>query len=96
MCPLEQARIIGQKRPLLPKLVWSVRVRQEMADNKRDLALFNMAVDRRLRSCDLLGLNVKDVYAAGRVNKRASVTQSKMRKPLRFEITETERLSVAR
>jgi site-specific recombinase XerC len=89
-------RIIGQKRPLLPKHVWAIRVRLEMADNKRDLALFNMAVDSKLRGCDLVCLKVNDVYAAGRVKERASVTQSKTRKPVRFEITETTRLSVER
>ena len=57
---------IGQKRPLLPKHVWSIRVRLEMADNRRDLALFNMAVDSKLRRCDLVCLKVRDVFTAGR------------------------------
>lgn len=94
--PWNKGRIVGQKRPLLPKHVWSIRVRLEMADNKRDLALFNMAIDCKLRGCDLVSLRVNDVYAAGRVKERASVTQSKTRKPVRFEITETTRLSVER
>ena len=55
-----KGRIIGQKRPLLPKHVWSIRVRLEMADNKRDLALFNMAIDSKLRGCDLVCLKVRD------------------------------------
>ena len=55
-----KGRIIGQKRPLLPKHVWSIRVRLEMADNRRDLALFNMAVDSKLRGCDLVCLKVRD------------------------------------
>ena len=94
--PWNKGRIIGQKRPLLPKHVWSIRVRLEMADNKRDLALFNLAVDSKLRGCDLVCLKVNDVYAAGRVKERASVTQSKTHKPVRFEITETTRLSLER
>ena len=53
-----RGRIIGQKRPLLPKQVWSIRVRLEMADNRRDLALFNMANDSKLRGCDLVRLRV--------------------------------------
>lgn len=81
--PWNKGRIVGQKRPLLPKHVWSIRVRLEMADNKRDLALFNMAIDCKLRGCDLVCLKVNDVYAAGRVKERASVTQSKTRKPVR-------------
>ncbi|SFY45787.1 Phage integrase family protein [Paracoccus pantotrophus] len=91
-----KGRIIGQKRPLLPKHVWSIRVRLEMADNRRDLALFNMAVDSKLRGCDLVCLKVRDVFAAGRVKERASVTQSKTGKPVRFEITETTRQSLER
>lgn len=65
--PLGKGRIVGQKRPLLPKHVWSIRVRLELADNNCDLALFNMAVDSKLRGCDLVRLRVNDVYAAGRV-----------------------------
>jgi site-specific recombinase XerC len=89
-----KGRIVGQKRPLAPKHVWSIRVRLEMADNKRDLALFNTAIDSKLRGCDLVGLKVRDVFAAGHVKDRASVTQSKTGKPVRFEITETTRHSL--
>lgn len=94
--PWNKGRIIGQKRPLLPRHVWSIRVRLEMAGNARDLALFNMAVDSKLRGCDLVGLRVRDVFVAGRVKERASVIQSKTRKPVRFEITETTQLSLER
>lgn len=89
-----KGRIIGQKRPLLPRHVWSIRVRLKMAGNPRDLALFNMAVDSKLRGCDLVALSVRDVFAAGRVKERASMIQSKTGKPVRFEITEMTRLSV--
>ena len=65
-----------------------------MGGNARALALFNMAVDSKLRGCDLLGLRGRDVFAAGRVKDRASLIQSKTGKPVRFEITETTRLSV--
>ena len=94
--PSNKGRIVGRKRPLLPKHVWSIRVRLEMADNKRDLVLFKMAIDCKLCGCDLVCLKVNGVYAAGRVTERASVTQSKTRKPVRFEITETTRMSVER
>ena len=94
--PWNKGRIVGQKRALLPKHVWSIRVRLEMADNKRDLALFNMAIDSKLRGCDLVCLRVNEVFAAGRAKERASVTQSKTRKPVRFEITETTRASLER
>lgn len=91
-----KGRIVGQNRPLAPKHVWSIRVRLEMADNKRDLALFNTAIDSKLRGCDLVRLKVRDVFAAGHVKDRASVTQSKTGKPVRFEITETTRQSLER
>jgi site-specific recombinase XerC len=89
-----KGRIIGQKRPLLPRHVWSIRVRLEMAGNARDLALFNMAVDSKLRGCDLVSIRVTDVFAAGHAKERASIVQSKTGKPVRFEITETTRLSI--
>ncbi len=90
----DKGRIIGQKRPLLPRYVWSIRVRLEMADNSRDLALFNMAVDSKLHGCDLVCLRVRDVFAAGSVRERASMIQSKAGKPVRFETSETARLFV--
>jgi site-specific recombinase XerC len=65
-----------------------------MAGNTRDLALFNMAVDSKLRGCDLVALRVRDVFAAGHVKERASMVQSKTGKPVRFEITETTRQSL--
>lgn len=91
-----KGRIIGQKRPLLPRHVWSIRVRLEMAGNTRDLALFNMAVDSKLRGCDLVGLRVRDVFAARCVKERTSMIQSKTGKPVRFEITETTWVSLER
>lgn len=92
--PWNKGRIVGQKCPLLPRHVWSIRVRLEMAGNACDLALFNMALDSKLRGCDHVGLRVRDVYAAWRVKERASIIQSKTGKPVRFEITETTRLSL--
>ena len=89
-----KGRIVGQKRPLLPKHVWAIRVRLELAENTRDLALFNMAVDSKLRGCDLVCLRVTDVYVSGRVKERTSVLQSKTNKPVQFEITEGTRKSL--
>ena len=89
-----KGRIVGQKRPLLPKHVWAIRVRLELAGRTRDLALFNLAIDSKLRGCDLVTLRVADVYAAGLVKERASVIQSKTRQPVRFEITEGTRKSL--
>lgn len=69
----EKGRIIGRKRPLLPRHVWSIRARVEMAGNARDFELFNMAVDSKLRGCDLVAIGVRDVYIAGRVKERTSI-----------------------
>lgn len=91
-----KGRIVGQKRPLLPKHVWAIRVRLEIAENIRDLALFNMAVDSKLRGCDLVRMKVTDVYSTGQMKERASVLQSKTKKPVRFEITEGTRKSITR
>lgn len=84
-------RILGQKRPLLPKHVWAIRDRLELAGAVRDLALFNMAVDSKLRGCDLVRLKVADVFAAGAAKERTSILQSKSKSPVRFEITEGTR-----
>lgn len=90
-----KGRIIGQKRPLMPKHVWAIRVRLEIAKRIRDLALFNLTIDSKLRGCDLVRLKVADIYAAGQIKERTSITQSKTRQPLRFGITEGTRKSLS-
>lgn len=87
-------RIIGQKRPLLPKHVWAIRVRLEIANATRDLALFNTAIDSKLRGCDLVTLKVSDVLAAGVIKERVSILQSKTQTPVRFELTDGTRKSL--
>ncbi|UWQ32384.1 tyrosine-type recombinase/integrase [Leisingera sp. M527] len=74
----------------------TIRVRLEIAGNHRDLALFNLAIDSKLRGCDLVKLKVADVYASGQVKERASIVQSKTQQPVRFEITEGTRKSLSR
>ena len=69
--------ILGQKRALLPKHVWAIRARLELASKVRDLALFNLAIDSKLRGCDLVSLKVGDVFVNGRVKERATIVQSK-------------------
>ncbi|WP_299869716.1 tyrosine-type recombinase/integrase [uncultured Hoeflea sp.] len=81
-------RIIGQKRPLLPRHVWAIRVRLELANCIRDLALFNLAIDSKLRGCDLVKLKVAYVFSSGAMRERTSILQSKTKTPVRFEITE--------
>lgn len=89
-----KGRIVGQKRPLRPQQVWAIRTRLEIADNLRDLALFNLAIDSKLRGCDLVSLKVPDVFSSGQVKERTSIIQNKTQKPIKFEITETARNSL--
>jgi len=75
--PWNKGRLIGQKRPLRPREVWAIRVRLQLEKRKRDLALFNLAIDSKLRGCDLVRLRVSDVCIGGRVQDRATIIQRK-------------------
>src|SRR5215468_10176924 len=92
--PWSKGRLIGQKRPLKPKDVWTIRVRLQLEERRRDLALFNLAIDSKLRGCDLVRLRLDDVSAGGRVRDRATVIQQKTGRPVQFEITEQTRAAV--
>lgn len=70
--PWNKGRLVGQKRPLAPKHVWSIRVRLEVADDRRGLALFNLAIDSKLRACDLVTLKVKDIFVGRQARRRAA------------------------
>lgn len=94
--PWNKSLIIGQKRPLLPRQVWSIRVRLEMSASARDLALFNLAIDSKLRASDLVRLKVADICSGALVRDRGVVTQRKTGRPVQFEITEVKRQSVER
>jgi hypothetical protein len=93
--PWNKGRLIGQKRPLKPKDVWTVGVSLQLEGQRRDLAMFNLAIDSKLRGCDLVRLRVDDVFAAGRVRDRATVIQKKTGRPVQFEITEQTRSAIA-
>src|SRR5438094_5894905 len=86
--PWNKGRLIGQKRPLKPKDVWSIRVRLQVERRARNLALFNLAIDSKLRGCDLVRLQIDDVSVGGRVRDRATIVQKKPRRPVQLEITE--------
>ena len=92
--PWNKGRLIGQKRPLKPKDVWAIRVRLQLEDRKCDLALFNLAIDSKLRGCDLVSPKVEDVCNSGRPRERATVIQQKTGRPIQFEITEQTRSSI--
>ena len=92
--PWNKGRLIGQKRPLKPKEVWAMRVRLQLEERRRDLALFDLALDSKLRGCDLVRLQVNDVCVGGRVRDRATVIQRKTGRPVQFEITEQTRAAI--
>ena len=91
-----KGRTVGQKRPLMPKHVRAIWVWLGLAENHRDLALFNLAIDSKPRGCDLVKMKMLDVMASGQIKERASVLQSKTQKPVRFETCECTRASLAR
>ena len=94
--PWNRGKLIGPKPPLKAKEIWSIRVRLQVAHRIRDLALFNLALDSKLRACDLVALRVDDVALNGRVRSRATVIQRKTGRPVQFEITEQTREAVGR
>lgn len=88
--------LTGSKLALRPMHVWGIRVRLQVAPSPRDLALFDLALDSKLRGCDLVALRQEDVIAGGNVKRRATITQRKTGRPVQFEITEQARQSIGR
>ena len=89
--PWNRGKLLGQKPPLKLKEVWANRIRLQLDHRARELALFNLAIDSKLRGCDLVGLRVHDVFQGSRVAPRAIVMQTKTQRPVQFEITEQTR-----
>ena len=87
-------KLTGQKPALKMKEVWSIRARLELRRRVRDLALFNLAIDSKLRGCDLVRLRVEDVWAGGEAKTRGIIVQKKTGRPVQFEITEQTRIAV--
>src|SRR6516165_9260217 len=92
--PWNKGKLIGAKPPLLPKHVWSIRTKLYIERRIRDLALFNLAIDSKLRGCDVVALKVEDVAPNGYAIARATVRQKKTGRPVRFELTEQARQAV--
>ena len=88
-------KLTGQKPALKMKEVWAIRIRLQLARRIRELALFNMAIDSKLRACDLVKLRVSDVAVAAEVKSRATIVQKKTGRPVQFEITEQTRGSIS-
>src|SRR6202165_1906178 len=86
-----KGKLIGAKPPLRPKHVWSLRTKRQIEGRTRDLAMFNLAIDSKLRGCDVVALKVEDVAPNGYSVDRATVRQKKTGRPVRFELTEQTR-----
>ena len=92
--PTGRRKLVGQKPPLKLKEIWAIRIRLQLSGRLRDLALFNLAIDSKLRACDVVKMLVHDVCHSGRVATRAIVMQQKTDRPVRFEIMEQTRVAI--
>ena len=93
--PWNKGKIVGQKAPLKLRDIWAIRIRLQLGHRVRELALFDLGLDSKLRACDLVRLRVRDICHGDRVSTRAIVMQQKTSKPVQFEITPPTREAVA-
>ena len=89
--PWNKGKLVGQKPPLKLREIWAIRIRLQLARRVRDLALFNLSIDSKLRACDLVCLRVRDVAHGNQVGRRAIIMQRKTQRPVQFEIAEQSR-----
>src|ERR1700680_1248743 len=89
-----KGKLTGAKPPLRPKHVWAIRTKLQIEGRTRDLAMFNLAIDSKLRGCDVVAIRVEDVAAGGYTAGRATVRQKKTGRPVRFELSEQTRQAV--
>jgi len=87
--PWNKGKIVGAKPSLRPKHVWSIRTKLQVEGRTRDLAMFNVAIDSKLRGCDVVALKVEDLAPSGYSADRATVRQKKTGRPVKFELTES-------
>ena len=92
--PWNKGKLIGPKPPLRQKHVWAIRTKLQIEQRTRDLAMFNLAIDSKLRGCDVVALRIEDVAPNGFAADRATVRQKKTGRPVRFELTEQTRLAI--
>jgi integrase len=92
--PWNKGKLIGPKPPLRPRHVWSIRTKLQIDGRTRDLAMFNLAIDSKLRGCDVVALKVEDVAPSGYAVDRATVRQKKTGRSVRFELTEQTRQAI--
>ena len=89
--PWNKGKLVGQKAPFKLQEIWAIRIRLQMQGRLRDLVLFDLGIDSKLRACDLVKLLVRDVCHGDRLASRAIVLQQKTQRPVQFEITATTR-----
>jgi integrase len=92
--PWNKGKLIGARPPLRPKHVWSIRTRLLIEGRTRDLAMFNLAIDSKLRGCDVVAIKVEDIAPNGYTIDRATVRQKKTGRPVKFELTDQTRQAI--
>jgi integrase len=92
--PWNKGKLIGAKPPLRPRHVWSIRTKLQIEGRTRDLAMFNLTIDSKLRGCDVVAIRVEDVAPTGYTIERATVRQRKTGRPVKFELTEQTRQAI--
>ena len=92
--PWNKGKLVGQKAPLKLKELWAIRVRLQLSGHTRNLALFNLAIDSKLRGCDLVCLRIRDVSRGTSISTRAIVLQRKTHRPVQFEVSEQTRTAL--
>ena len=93
--PWNKGKLVGQKPPLKPKDIWDIRIHLQHEHQVRDLAMFNLAIDSKLRGCDLVSLRVRDITHGNQILARAMVVQRKTQRPVQFELTEPTRSAIS-
>jgi len=92
--PWNKGKLIGQKPPLKLNEIWGIRIRLQLLNKQRELALFNLAIDSKLRACDLVRLRVQDIQNGGSVASRTMIIQKKTQLTVQFELTNQTRISI--
>src|SRR5438067_7178964 len=92
--PWNKGKLTGAKPPLRPKHVWSIRMKLQIEGRLRDHAMFNLAIDSKLRGCDVVAIRVEDVAPGGHTADLATVRQKKTGRPVRFELSEQTRQAI--
>lgn len=92
--PWNKGKLVGRKAPFKPKDVWAMRARMEREHRTRELTLFHLGIDSKLRGCDRVALKVRDIQHGAQIAPRAIITQHKTARPVQFEITPPTRTAV--